>query len=161
LNSLKQLYTSIIKDEKIQRLKEYMQHGHYTTYQHSKNVLVHSIKVARVLHLNGRIRRDIIVGAMLHDYFLYDWHLTGRRLPEGIHAWCHPLIALRNVEKDFELSKKQKNIIRSHMFPTTLLHPPLNVAAWIVCLTDKWCSVQEYINGVRLDSSVAMLNKEV
>lgn len=48
------------------------------------------------------------------------------------------------ITKDFDLNDKQKNIIRSHMFPATLLHPPRSIEAVIICLSDKICAVTEY-----------------
>ena len=80
---------------------------------------------------------------MLHDFFLYDYYVTGRIRKEGIHAWSHPKVALDNATKLFKLNKNQKNIIRSHMFPTTLFHPPLCREAWVVCMADKVCAIKE------------------
>ncbi|MCI6216072.1 MAG: hypothetical protein MR659_03160 [Mollicutes bacterium] len=53
--------------------------------------------------------KSLVRGALLHDYFLYDWHDKKNRLPH--HAYKHPLYALKNAKKDFDISKTEANII--------------------------------------------------
>jgi uncharacterized protein len=82
---------------------------------------------------------ELVRGALLHDYYLYDWHdprNTG-------HATQHPLRALRNAEEDFGLTERERNIIASHMWPLPPTRIPKCVEAWIVCAADKWCSLIE------------------
>jgi uncharacterized protein len=76
----------------------------------------------------------LIRGALLHDYYLYDWHKKhkGHRL----HGFRHPSWALHNALMVYDLSKKERNIIRSHMFPLTFLHWPHSKEAWIVSKMD-------------------------
>lgn len=53
--------------------KEAMQHGCTTIYQHS----VHVAYVSLFLMEKWQIPLDevsLVKGALLHDYFLYDWH---------------------------------------------------------------------------------------
>lgn len=48
---------------------------------HSRNVAYHSFLFAKFLekHFRYEINYEIlIVGAMFHDFFLYDWHQTNR-----------------------------------------------------------------------------------
>ena len=81
----------------------------------------------------------LVIGALLHDYFLYDWHGgEGRHL----HGFTHPECAFRNAEKDYTLSPRVKNIIVRHMFPLTPI-PPTCTEAWIVCIADKICAIEE------------------
>ena len=51
--------------------------------------------------------KNLIVGSLLHDFYLYDWH-NGRIRKDGIHAWTHPIKALNNAERYFKLNKIQK-----------------------------------------------------
>ena len=81
----------------------------------------------------------LVIGALLHDYFLYDWHDgEGRHL----HGFTHPECAYKNAEKDYTLSPRVKNIIVRHMFPLTPI-PPTCTEAWIVCIADKICAIEE------------------
>lgn len=53
-----------------------------------------------------------------------------------------PGFALRNAEKDFELTRVERNIIARHMFPLTP-KPPTCREAVLVSLVDKACSLYE------------------
>lgn len=81
----------------------------------------------------------LVIGALLHDYFLYDWHDGKGR---HFHGFTHPECAFRNAEKDYTLSPRVKNIIIRHMFPLTPV-PPTCTEAWIVCIADKICAIEE------------------
>ena len=51
------------------------QHGVVTTFAHSIRVACLSVWLADRLHLWNRVDlRSLIRAALLHDYFLYDWH---------------------------------------------------------------------------------------
>ena len=86
---------------------------------------------------------SLITGALLHDYFLYDWHdkEDGHKRPHGFY---HPSAALANAERDFEINSRTKNIIKRHMFPLTPI-PPVCLEGWVVCIADKICSTKETI----------------
>ena len=43
----------------------------------------------------------------------------------------------------FGITKKEQNIIASHMWPLTFRHVPTCREAIIVCLADKYCAVVE------------------
>lgn len=79
----------------------------------------------------------------MHDYFLYDWHDGARG--RNTHGFTHPAKALKNADRDFTLSDTERDIIKKHMFPLTVV-PPKNREAWIVCVVDKVCSVYEALN---------------
>ena len=117
--------------------KEFIQHGVCSVYDHSVKVAVLSIDLTRRLRLP--VNYNILVrAALLHDYFLYDWHL-----PHGkLHGFFHPKIALENAKKDFLLSIREENTILRHMFPLTPI-PPKFLEGWIVCICDKICAVRE------------------
>lgn len=138
----KKMYDALRLHPNILKMHQYCQHGNMSTYEHCINVTEQALKIAKHFDLTEAQERNIIIGAMLHDYYLYDWH-DGRKRPEGIHAWSHPKKALHNAIKDFKINEHQRNIIRSHMFPMTLLHPPKNIEAWIVTMADKYCAAQE------------------
>lgn len=118
--------------------------------QHSDvSVMKHSLKVARTsmwlnkkLHANAQ-ERDLVRGALLHDYFLYDWHDDDHRGIQNLHGFYHPGVALKNAMKEYSLSKKEKNIIYTHMWPLTLTHMPTCREAWLVTAADKYISTIE------------------
>ena len=63
-------------DPRTRRMAAYCQHGRVSTYEHCLNVAEMSLALDEKLHANCR-RQELARGAMLHDYFLYDWHHWG------------------------------------------------------------------------------------
>ena len=88
---------------------------------------------------------ELIRGALLHDYFLYDWH--DRKTCHPAHAVYHPTLARNNARMDYELTEKEEDIILHHMFPLTIM-PPKSKEAWMVCLADKICALTETFGKV-------------
>lgn len=123
---------------RLNETKNYIQHGSISVYEHCVNVARMSVRIAKWLPI--QVNMDaLVIGALLHDYFLYDWHDGKGR---HFHGFTHPECAKRNAEKDYALSPRVKNIIARHMFPLTLV-PPTCTEAWIVCIADKICAIEE------------------
>ena len=94
----------------VQRMREFIQHGDVTTYQHCKNVVRVSFWLNRRLHLRAD-ETSLAVGAFLHDFYLYDWHKRStfhglRRLFE-MHGFSHPGYACVNAQRVFHITKKE------------------------------------------------------
>lgn len=128
-----------------------VQHGNMSVMQHSIDVARCSLKISRNLPFHFE-EKDLVRGALLHDYFLYDWHEKKVRLKDlrkfyKLHGFSHPSIALSNAKKDFVLTKRQEDIIKKHMWPLTI-KPPACREAWVVSLADKYCSLLETL-GLR------------
>ncbi|MCI6121669.1 MAG: HD domain-containing protein [Lachnospiraceae bacterium] len=119
--------------------RRYYQHGVTTIFQHSINVACVSCKIAEKYHLDVDYYA-LIRGALLHDYFLYDWHVKDRS--HRFHGFTHPRRALENADKEFQLTETERNMIYCHMFPLTPI-PPSTKEAWIVCVADKICALSE------------------
>lgn len=119
--------------------RRYYQHGVTTIFQHSINVACVSCKIAEKYHLDVDYYA-LIRGALLHDYFLYDWHVKDRS--HRFHGFTHPRRALENADKEFQLTETERNLIYCHMFPLTPI-PPSTKEAWIVCIADKICALSE------------------
>ena len=133
----------ILAAEQFKKLKEFIQHGNVTVYEHCIHVALCAIRINKELYANAK-ERELVRGALLHDYFLYDWHnadAPGNTHPK-LHGFYHPGIALRNATRDFVLSEREKDIIRKHMWPLTV-NPPRCREAWLVCLADKYASTLE------------------
>ena len=57
------------ENPQVQRMREFIQHGDVTTYQHCKNVVLVSFWLNRRFHL-GADETSLAVGAFLHDFYL-------------------------------------------------------------------------------------------
>ena len=79
-----------------------------SVYQHCIFVAYMSCRIANKFNLNVD-KRSLIRGALLHDYFLYDWH--DKNKPAKFHGFTHPKIAFENACQDLELNKKERDII--------------------------------------------------
>ena len=122
--------------------KGYIQHGNMTVNQHCMNVAKYSLAISDKLHIRCN-RKELIRGALLHDYFLYDWHDGEAKKPTNLHGFYHPGIALRNASQEYDLTPRERDIIIKHMWPLTLTRVPMCREAWIVTTADKWCSLLE------------------
>ena len=135
----KQELEKVCKNSRMLESGRYMQHGCTSVFRHSVSVAHYSFYLAWKMHIPVN-EKALIRGALLHDYFLYDWH--EKRKGHHFHGFTHPGTALKNAEKEYELGDIERNIISRHMFPLTVV-PPMCREAWLVCLADKYCAVKE------------------
>lgn len=134
----------ILESENFGKTAKHVQHGTMSVQDHCINVAKTSIRIKEVLHINCNTR-DLVRGALLHDYFLYDWHKGDPNDSKlKLHGFYHPGKALRNAKKEYELTRRQEDIISRHMWPLTVI-PPRCREAWIVTTADKYCSLMETI----------------
>ena len=126
--------------KEIQHMADFSQHNGNTTLQHVRNVAWVSFRMAKKLGWDID-EVSLARGAMLHDYYLYNIREEG--ISDYDHGIHHPLMALHNARKLKRLTRKEENIIRSHMWPLTLLHPPTSREALLVSMADKVCAVNE------------------
>ena len=131
----------ILRSENFESTKAHIQHGSMTVNSHCRNVARYSLAMSRKLHIRCS-SRELIRGALLHDYFLYDWHIDDYRKPHKLHGFYHPGRALANASREYDLTEREKEIIKKHMWPLTVV-PPTCREAWIVTCADKWCSLME------------------
>ena len=124
---------------RLAQLRLYRQHGSTTVYDHVLAVAALALRLSRRLPFRTD-ENALVRGALLHDYFLYDWHVPDPDRP--LHGFYHPKAALQNALEDFRLNARERNIIRRHMFPLTPV-PPTTVEGLLVCLADKICAVRE------------------
>jgi uncharacterized protein len=121
--------------------KKYIQHGRISVYEHSFDVAKLCFSMGEFFRIADK--ESLVRAALLHDFFLYDWHRPERVL--SLHGWMHPVYAAENGRKYFNISDKEYSCIRTHMWPWTLFHPPLCREGWIICLADKACSLAETV----------------
>lgn len=141
---IRQNAPDILKSRNFRKTKEYIQHGNMTVNAHVMNVARYSLLLSRKLHVQCN-RRELVRGALLHDYFLYDWHIPDRENSHRLHGFYHPGIALKNADREYCLTDREKDIIKKHMWPLTII-PPGCREAWIVTTADKWCSLMETLH---------------
>lgn len=138
---LKEHASDILNSENFKSTRNFIQHGTMPVHTHCVDVAEKSLAISKFLHIRCN-ERDLIRGALLHDYFLYDWHDKNRENYQFFHGFYHPGIALKNASKEYNLSPREKDIIKKHMWPLTLV-PPRCREAWIVTTADKYCSTLE------------------
>ena len=119
--------------------KEHIQHGDTSVYMPSLAVAYVSLVIIGLLGLRKISLAGLLVGALLHDYFLYDWHVDS---PYSLHGFRHPGRALENAKRDYEIGRIEENVIKRHMFPLTPT-PPTTREGIVVCIADKICSTYE------------------
>lgn len=135
----------IINQGQYRQLEHYIQHGTVTCMDHS--ITVARTSYALACRLGFKLDRGALIrGALLHDYFLYDWH--DKDEDHRLHGFTHPAKALRNARRHFCLDKIEQDIIQKHMWPLTIV-PPRYKESVIVCLVDKYCSSKETLVGMR------------
>lgn len=134
----------ILHSENFRRMKEHIQHGDMTVNAHVMAVARCSIAISDKLRIPCS-RKELVRGALLHDYFLYDWHIPDEEHPHRLHGFYHPGRALRNASREYALTQRERDIIKKHMWPLTLV-PPCCKEAWIVTTADKWCSLLETLH---------------
>ena len=116
-----------------------IQHGSTTVFAHCVKVACFSLFLANKLHIPVNTHA-LLRGALLHDYFLYDWH--EKNAGHRFHGFTHPATALKNAQEDFMLTPVEKDIIARHMFPLCPILPRCR-EAWLVCAADKYCALLE------------------
>lgn len=134
----------IILSDEAQRMKEFTQHGTTSVFEHVIAVAKFSLLFAINLESLFGFKidhRSLVRGALLHDYFLYDWHKPSDKR-RGLHGFTHPAIACENAMRDFDIPPIEQDIIKHHMFPLTVIWPQ-SIEGWLVCFADKWCAVCE------------------
>ena len=130
---------------KVQEMKKYCAHGKINVFSHSLNVA----RTAFLLNNKWKMNADpetLLVGALLHDFYLYDWHdpqkFTGLF---QMHGFTHPEKARENAVRYFSVDKPTQDVIRCHMWPLTLRDVPMRKEAFLVCMADKYCALKETI----------------
>ena len=133
----------ILTSDGMQKEKVCVQHGRVSVFEHSFQVTCLCLIIAHYLHIRVD-DRALIRGALLHDYFLYDWHVPDKS--HRLHGFTHAGQALNNAEKDFILGQIERDMIKKHMFPLNPV-PPKYRESLILCIADKICALQETVSG--------------
>ncbi len=132
----------ILESKNFQKEKQFIQHGNVSVYEHSILVAIECIKIAYKYGIPVDLK-TLIRGSLLHDFFLYDWHIKDKN--NKWHGVKHAKRALENAKKEFELNEIEQNMIYCHMFPLNLRIPKYRESA-ILCIADKISATKETIS---------------
>ena len=135
----------ILKSDGFNLEKRFVQHGKVSVFKHSLSVAVTCMRLADKFRLRVDLP-SLVRGALLHDYFLYDWHEPDKT--HRLHGFRHARRALKNAERDFALNHIEKNMILSHMFPLNLVLPKCRESL-LLCFADKICAAVETFRGLK------------
>ena len=138
---IKQYASDILSNEKYQMQSKYIQHGKTSVLEHEMNVTLYALRLAKKFNLKID-ERSLVRGSLLHDYFLYDWHIPDKT--HRLHGFTHAKTAVKNATIDFELNQKERNMILTHMFPMNLRIPKYKESI-ILCVSDKIVATRETI----------------
>jgi uncharacterized protein len=134
------------------------QHHNSSIYDHVMDVSYFSYRACKFLKLDYH---SAARGALFHDFFLYDWrtHDVPDLPAEKYHGIEHPKIALANAKKHFILNDIEKDIVKKHMWPLTLV-PPKYKESFIVSFADKYLASKEFVNNFKRNKSLKRVKKQ-
>lgn len=135
----------IISSEPFERMNDFIQHGTTTTLEHCLSVSYISYKICKYYNFDYI---SAARGGLLHDLFLYDWHTHRKETGNRFHGFTHPVVALHNAERYYDLNDVEKDIIKKHMWPLTVV-PPKTKEGFVVMYADKYCGLKETVERVK------------
>ena len=124
-----------------EEMKRYISHSDVTVFAHCIQVAREAYTMAARKKRTKCDLRALVRGALLHDYYLYDWHDPNKGF--RWHGFKHHRFALQNATRDYDLTKKEQQIIYTHMFPLTFWCVPRCREAWYVTIADKRVASRE------------------
>ena len=133
------------------------QHHNSSIYEHVMAVSYFSYRACKFLKLDFR---SAARGALLHDFFLYDWrnHDVPDLPAKKFHGIEHPKIAVANAKKHFILNDIEEDIIRKHMWPLTLV-PPKYKESFMVSFADKYLASKEFFDKFKQNNGRRRIKK--
>ena len=146
-DKLESIYQSFLNNEKILKMKEIPMHRGSNCYEHAFKVVkraIHHVEISTKKDINLEV---VLIGAILHDYYLYDWRVDKSKRRK--HAHDHELIAAENASRDFAISPEVKIVIETHMWPLNFKKYPKTREAKIVSINDKIVALCESLTSKR------------
>lgn len=155
IQEFKEIIKDITENSSVLSLKEHIQHMKGSRYKHCYEVALYTYVLCKKL---GFDYISATRGAMLHDFYFYDWRNKGVEGQKHFHAYRHPRIALNNAIENFELNEVEKDIILKHMWPLTIRFPRYS-ESYIVTFVDKYCATREFFRFLKYKKNVRKLRK--
>ncbi len=133
-----EIISDLLKNEKVNQMRLYRQHHNVSCFEHCLYVSYNTYVICKKHNLDYK---SAARAGLLHDLFLYDWRKreNGRK---GLHAFTHPKEALRQAEEITKLNKREKDIIKKHMWPVTPALPRYK-ETFLITYVDKYFAVAE------------------
>ena len=131
------IVNNILDNDEFLKIKKIEHHG-ISRFDHSLKVSYYSYKIAKAMHLDYE---QTAIGGLLHDFFLSPENRTQKDRMKSV--FVHPKQAVAMAKSQFELTKKEEDMIRSHMFPINLSVPKY-AESWIVSMVDKCVAANEF-----------------
>ena len=136
MKSFESIASEIINSEKYQSLKNENHHG-LSRYDHSIRVAKNTYRISKRIKKMDYI--SATRGALLHDYFTNEEY----RNTKGMKKYSmHPVIALNNAIREYNLNPIEENVIVSHMYPMGKTKPNCK-ESWLVSGVDKSVAIYE------------------
>jgi uncharacterized protein len=145
----------MVSHDKVLSMDTFIQHGNVTCFEHCITVSYYSYRICRRLGLDYR---SAARGALLHDFFLYDWHTE--KTEDGLHGFTHPHTALMNAKCHFKLNEVEEDIIVKHMWPLTLNVPKFR-ESFVVTMVDKICAIMEAVKFVNIKAGMSAVRGRI
>ncbi len=145
LNLLSDTFNQLCEKTRILQTRAYTHHFGTSLLRHSVNVAYVSMFISKLFRLKVDYFQ-LVRGALLHDYYLYDCHDKEEENKKH-HLRHHPSKAVIAAQDDIYLTKKEIDIILKHMFPITFSIPK-SKESFIVCISDKVCSIYELFTNI-------------
>ncbi len=131
---------NIMQNKKFKEMQN-IKHHNTNRLDHSLKVSYYSYKIAKSLKLDYK---DVARGGLLHDFYtekISDCDKIKDKIL--LFSTKHPNEAVENSLEYFDLSEKEINIIKTHMFPIDYKVPKY-AESWIVSIVDKVLSLGEF-----------------
>ena len=130
------IVNNILYNKEFLKLKNCEHHG-INRYDHSLKVSYRAYKYAKKHNLDYK---SAATGGLLHDFF----NETNFSIKDKfISTFSHPLKAEANALNIFNISPKEADIIKSHMFPLNVNLPKYK-ESWLVSFCDKQVALTEF-----------------
>lgn len=134
------LVNPILENKNFSQIDTIIHHG-TTRMNHSIRVSYYSYKIAKILCLDYK---QIARAGLLHDFYLnrtVDYEKKKDKFL--LFTTEHPKVAVENAKKYFELTEKEEDMIKTHMFPADYRIPKY-AESWIICIVDKIVGTYEF-----------------
>ena len=94
LKRLSREFYPLMELSRLPECREFVQHGDTTVLLHCVAVAYFSLWLVNFLHIRCN-EKSLVRGALLHDYFLYDWHTPDPS--HRLHGFHHADVYKRQV----------------------------------------------------------------
>ena len=136
-----EIIAPLLDNADVLSMKNYIQHGNISTFEHCMGVAKASCFIGS--HVPFRVdMTTLLQGAILHDFYLYDWHEVGDG-SHRMHGFRHAKRAAENAASLLSVSDSVYSVIYTHMWPLNPFRIPRSREAMIVCMADKCVALYE------------------